>query len=63
MPLCGNGTGNVGWLDWTNPGGGTSETIQSIKVPDNPAIPLPSWQNVAQTGNTNDPKVESAIRA
>jgi hypothetical protein len=63
VPLCGNSPGNVGWLDWTPPSGGTPELIQSIQVPDNPAIPLPSWQYVAQTGGPNAPGVESAIRA
>ena len=23
VPLCQNGPGNVGWIDWTPPGGGT----------------------------------------
>lgn len=37
--------GNVGWLDWTPPDGGTSELNNSIQTPTSPAIPLPSWQN------------------
>ncbi len=63
VPLCKNGPGNVGWLDWTPPGGGTSELIQSIQTPNNPAISLPSWQYVTSTGNVNSAGVESAIRA
>jgi Putative Flp pilus-assembly TadE/G-like len=63
VPLCKNGPGNVGWLDWTPPGGGTSELIQSIQTPDNPAISLPSWQYVTSTGNPNSAGVETAIRA
>ena len=62
VPLCQNGPGNVGWLDWTPTGGGTSELIDSIVVPDNPAIDLPSWQYVTATGNVNSQGVESAIR-
>lgn len=62
VPLCKNGPGNVGWLDWTPPGGGTSELIQSIDHPDNPAINLPSWQYITSTGNVNSSGVESAIR-
>ena len=62
VPLCGNGPGNVGWLDWTPPGGGTSELIGSILHPNNPAIDLPSWQYVAQTGNPNSAGIETALR-
>lgn len=62
VPLCQNGPGNVGWLDWTPPGGGTPELINSILHPDNPAINLPSWQYVTETGNVNSAGVEDAIR-
>lgn len=62
VPLCQNGPGNVGWLDWTPPGGGTPELIDSILTPDNPAINLPSWQYVTSTGNVNSSGVEDAIR-
>jgi hypothetical protein len=62
VPLCKNGPGNVGWLDWTPPGGGTSELIQSINTPNNPAISLPSWQYITSTGNVNSAGVETAIR-
>ena len=61
VPLCKNNPGNVGWLDWTPKGGGTSELIQSILYPDNPPIPLPSWQYVTSTGNVNSKGVEDAI--
>jgi hypothetical protein len=63
IPLCQNGPGTVGWLDWTPPGGGTSELEQSILVPDNPAIDLPSWQYVTETGNVNSPMIEDAINS
>jgi len=63
VPLCKNGPGNVGWLDWTPPAGGTSELIQSIQTSDNPAISLPSWQYVTSTGNVNSLGVETALRA
>lgn len=61
VPLCKNGPGNVGWLDWTPPNGGTSELVQSILHPNNPAIDLPSWQFVTETGNVNSGNVENAI--
>ena len=53
VPLCKNSPGNVGWLDWTPPGGGAQELVCSIVNPDNPLITLPSWQYVPSTGNTN----------
>ena len=53
VPLCKGSPGNVGWLDWTPPGGGANELVCSIVNPNNPAIVLPSWQYVAATGNTN----------
>jgi hypothetical protein len=62
LPLCkGNATGNVGWLDWTPPAGGTSELVASILNPNNPAIPVPSWQFVTSTGNVNSQSVENAL--
>ena len=63
IPLCTSGPGNVGWIDWTPPSGGTSELINQITNPTNPAIALPSWQYVTSTGNVNSSDVESAIRA
>jgi hypothetical protein len=54
VPLCKANPGNVGWLDWdVDDGGGAAEIVCSIVNPDNPPITLPSWQFVAQTGNTN----------
>jgi hypothetical protein len=38
VPLCQNGPGNVGLLDWTPTAGGTSELINSITTPDNPLL-------------------------
>jgi len=53
VPLCKSAPGNVGWLDWTPPGGGASELVCEIVNPNNPAIRLPSWQFVTSTGNVN----------
>jgi hypothetical protein len=61
VPLCKNNPGNVGWLDWTPTAGGTSELINSILYPDNPAVSLPSWQYVTSTGNVNSKGVEDAL--
>lgn len=61
VPLCKTGPGNVGWLDWTPPGGGASELADSIENPDNPYLTWPEWYFVAQTGNINSSQVENAI--
>jgi hypothetical protein len=61
VPLCKNNPGNVGWLDWTPKGGGTSELEDSILTPDNPPIDLPSWNFVTSTGNVNSAKIEDAL--
>ena len=61
IPLCTSGSGNVGWINWT--GNGTSDLVAAVNEPNNPAVPLPSWQNVAQTGNVNAAGLEAAIRA
>lgn len=62
LPLCkGPASGNVGWLDWYPPGGGTSQLVDAILRPNNPPIPIPSWQFVTETGNTNAKQVEDAL--
>jgi hypothetical protein len=63
VPLCQNGPGNVGWIDWTGGGGGIPEIIDSVNNPDNPSIDLPSWQRVAETGNPNSAALEAALRS
>ncbi len=62
IPLCKNNAGNVGWLDWTSPYGGKSELADSIENPNNPGIPVPTWLQVAETGNVNSAPVEDALR-
>lgn len=61
VPLCSTGPGNVGWLDWTPPAGGTSELADSIENPNNPYLAWPAWYFVSQTGNINAAQVENAI--
>jgi len=63
IPLCKNGPGNVGWLDWSPTAGGTSELESSIYSPNNPAVPLPSWQYMTATGNVNSQAIEDAINS
>jgi hypothetical protein len=63
ISLCKSADGNVGWLDWDPAdGGGASEVRDSIVTPNNPPIPLPSWQLVSQTGNMNMLDIETQLR-
>lgn len=62
VPLCSNAPGNVGFVDWTPKAGGATELAASIDKPDNPAVPLPSWQYITATGNVNSATLETAIR-
>jgi hypothetical protein len=50
LPLCSNGPGNVGWIDWDPPGGGASDVAASIRNPDNPPVSTPKWYFVSETG-------------
>ena len=63
IPLCANGPGNVGWLDWHPPGGGTSELIDAIGPPGtlDYQITVPDWYFVSETGNVNSGGVEDAL--
>jgi hypothetical protein len=61
LPLCKNGPGNVGWLDWTPTAGGTSELEDAITSPNNPALKWPGWYYITSTGNVNSKQVEDAI--
>ena len=69
IPLCGNGPGNVGWIDWY-PGtagcdGTASEGLPEVEceilTPNNPPISLPSWQKITQPGNPNAAYIEDAL--
>jgi Flp pilus assembly protein TadG len=62
VPLCGNSPGNIGWIDWTPPAGGSSEIADEIDHPNNPPIDLPSWQYVDQAGDPNSTLIEDALR-
>jgi hypothetical protein len=61
VPLCKNGPGNVGWLDWTPTAGGVSEVEDSIKFPDNDEMTIPDWFYVTATGNLNSVSIEDAV--
>jgi hypothetical protein len=61
VPLCSSGPGNVGWLDWTPPAGGTSELKDAILNPNNPELQIPGWYFVSETGNVSAGQIESAL--
>jgi hypothetical protein len=63
LPICKHGPGNVGWIDWSPPNGGTNELVGCIQTPCNGDITLPQWMNVAQPGGTSSSQVEDALRA
>lgn len=50
IPLCSNGPGNVGWIDWTPPFGGASEIGASIRTPNNGPISTKHWYFINETG-------------
>jgi hypothetical protein len=68
VPLCQNGAGNVGWLDWNGTSGGSNDLVCSILHPNNPSINLPTWLKVPEAGNVNggggpcQMSVEDALR-
>ena len=62
ISLCSSGPGNVGWLDWTPPGGGTSELRDAILNPSNPDMAIPGWYFISESGNPSSPsQIESAL--
>lgn len=72
VPLCSGGPGNVGWLDWDprepgeedhcdQYGNGNNEIECSTQTPSNPAMDIPGWYYVAQTGNTSSAPLEDAL--
>jgi Putative Flp pilus-assembly TadE/G-like len=62
IPLCNETPGQVNWLDWDPPPGGTQDLIKSILTPDNSPITFPSWQWVSQNGNVNAKTLETELR-
>lgn len=61
MPMCGGNPGSVGWIDWTPPGGGASETSDYVLNPPALNIDLPSWQYITSTGGIDAAMVEDAL--
>lgn len=63
VPMCSNGPGNVGWIDWTPTGGGASELADAITTPNNPPISTPKWYYISQTGSISSSQVQTAMES
>jgi len=50
IPLCSNGPGNVGWIDWSPPNGGASEVAAEIRNPTYGPVYSPRWYYSTETG-------------
>jgi Flp pilus assembly protein TadG len=51
LPLCNNGPGNIGWIDWTPPNGGVPEIADFILGNQlSPQITAPKWHYITETG-------------
>jgi hypothetical protein len=61
IPLCKNGPGNVGWIDWVPPAGGAGELADAIRNSTNPPITTPKWYHIAGTGSVSGSQVQSAM--
>ena len=61
IPLCKNGAGNVGWIDWVPPAGGASELANAIRYSTNPPITTPKWYHIAGTGSVSGSEVQTAM--
>jgi hypothetical protein len=64
IPLCSSGPGNVGWLDFAPPSGGTSELIEAIypgRV-NPPFESVPTWEWMVEPGNAAAGGIEDALR-
>jgi Flp pilus assembly protein TadG len=63
VPLCQNGPGSVGWLQWPcETQNGSPGLLDEINDPCVQNITLPIWVDT-YTGNTNSPNIESALNA
>jgi hypothetical protein len=62
IPLCHASPGNVGWIDWEPPAGGSSELAAEIANPKGRYVTIPEWYAVSETGNPNTPQIEDALR-
>lgn len=63
IPICKNGPGNFGWVDW-NPNdkyNGSSGLVACTQTPCNEGFTLKAWLNVAQSGNPHSGPLEDAL--
>lgn len=60
IPLCGANPGSVGWIDWAGSGGGGG-LANEVCDPDPPALDLPGWYWVSETGRPSDAGVQACL--
>jgi hypothetical protein len=63
VPMCSNGPGNVGWLDWTPTAGGASELATAIAGAKSPPIIWPKWYYITATGSISAGPVQAAMES
>lgn len=61
VPMCSNGPGNVGWIDWTPTAGGASELADAIIGGNTVPISTPHWWYITQTGSISAGPVQTAM--
>jgi Flp pilus assembly protein TadG len=61
IPLCKNGPGNVGWIDWIPPDGGAHELSGAILNSTNPPVTTPKWYHISATGSISSSEVQTAM--
>lgn len=61
IPLCKNSAGNIGWIDWDPPEGGTQELVTEIENPEKRTITVPDWYYINSAGDVNASTVENAL--
>jgi hypothetical protein len=61
IPLCQNGPGNVGWIDWDPPTGGVPDIEADIVNGSSPPITTPKWYFATETGDITalDPAMDT----
>ena len=61
IPLCANGPGNVGWIDWDPPAGGVPDVAADITGGTSIPITTPKWYYATETGSNTalDPAMDT----
>jgi hypothetical protein len=65
IPICKNGPGNFGWIDWEPDDGhnGTSGLVYCLENPCTSDESLAAWLPIAMSGNPSSSQLENALNA